>query len=65
MMTYLSTSDAAKLVNVDPATIWRWCAAHPGLAIRVGGRFRLDPRKIKLIAEGVPLAKAAGDVGPR
>ena len=56
---YTSTSIAAAEAGVSRVTLWRWCQAHPGLAIRVGGRTRPDLRKIRLIASGVPLAEAA------
>ncbi len=59
LIATVSTTDIARSLGLSRVTVWRWCTEHPGLAIRIGGRFRPDPRKFALIAKGIPLADAA------
>lgn len=59
---YCSTSEGAEIVGKNPATVWHWCRRYPGLAIKVGGRYRINRAAILNVARGVPLDQAAADV---
>ena len=50
---WLTPNQAAIEADVTPATVRRWCAARPGLARRVMGRWRVDPDALaRLLAGG-------------
>ena len=51
-MAYLTTSKAAQEAAVAHSTIHFWIGKYPGLACKVGGRWRLDPDRLQRILDG-------------
>ena len=60
----LTPPQAADLIEArtghrpSPTTVWRWCQAFPGLAVRIGDRHLLKPAAVEMIAAGTPIAVA-------
>ena len=51
-MAYLTTATAAHQADVHCNTILCWIEKYPGLARKVGGRWRLDPDRLQRILDG-------------
>ncbi|MFA6767881.1 MAG: helix-turn-helix domain-containing protein [Parabacteroides sp.] len=49
---YLSTKEAARFLDIDPSTLWKWGKAGYLVPIRVGGKKRYKLSDIKKIYEG-------------
>lgn len=52
MEDWINTVDAAKIAKVTRATVVLWCKRLPGVGIRVGGRWRVDPDVLEDIVCG-------------
>lgn len=49
----------ARIVRRDHSTAWRWVQKHPGLALKIGGRYEAYLPAAQAIASGTPLDQAA------
>lgn len=49
---WLSPQAAAEIAGVDPRTVVRWTARYPALAVRVGGRWRIDADALRALLRG-------------
>lgn len=50
--TYITTTAAARQADVVPQTVLYWIQRYPGLARKIGGRWRLDPTQFQRILDG-------------
>ena len=57
-------SDAAKAANVTHRSVLCWCHRYPGLARKIGGRWRIDTAAFDLLMRGLPIGEGA-DVNAR
>lgn len=48
---FLGTAEAARRARVAGITINGWCKRY-GIGVKVGGRWRIDPVKLKEVLEG-------------
>lgn len=54
MQRLLTTSEAARLLNVDPATVWRWSERgklRPVMRIGHANARLFDPNEVRQVAE--------------
>lgn len=58
---FVTTSEAARLAGITPQGMRLWYHRYPGLAHRVGGRWRVDTSALSNILNGTPL-DGAGDI---
>lgn len=56
---YLTPADLADKAQVSDQATYVWLAQHPGLGMKVGGRWRIRPEVADAIVAGRPLAEAA------
>jgi hypothetical protein len=40
----------------------RWCIKHPGIGVRIGGRWRISKQAVEYIKRGLPLDEVAARV---
>ena len=59
MNDYLTTTKAAKRLNINPATVRRWVRKYPAIGCRIGGWWHVNPAAIDAISRGVPLDEVA------
>jgi len=59
MAHLLSPSAAAKPTPKSPATLRRWARKYPGVGIKVGGTWMIDPAAVRHVLEGRPLSDLA------
>ena len=57
--TKLSLSEVALQAGVSRPTLYRWFAQYPGLAVKVGGRYYVDPDAWAAFLAGRPVARAS------
>ena len=62
---YLTPPQAAQKADVCPQTATRWCRRIPGLAVRVAGRWRVDPGALDRLLTGQLGLVGGDDVRPR
>lgn len=49
---FITPPAAARIADVTPQTATRWCRSIPGLAVRVAGRWRVDPAALDRVLAG-------------
>jgi putative resolvase len=49
MRDYITPPEAAKLLDVTKATLYRWIEAGQMKAHRIGGRWRIPPQEVERI----------------
>ena len=52
MSKWITTSEAASKAFVNRMTVVLWCKKYPGLAKKVGGRWRVDEKVLDSMVEG-------------
>lgn len=48
---YLTGPEAAERAGVSGTTIYTWCYEY-GIGIKVGGRWRIDPKELGKVLDG-------------
>lgn len=48
---------AAEQAGLTPRGIRRWCRRYPGLARKIGGRWRIDTATLDLLMRGLPIGE--------
>jgi hypothetical protein len=56
---FLTPRDLADRALVSDQAAYVWLTKHPGLGLKVAGRWRIRPEVADAIAAGTPLAEAA------
>ena len=52
MRDYLIPKEAAEKAKVTEPTIINWCERYEGLGIKVGGRWRINPKMLDKVLDG-------------
>lgn len=56
---YLTPAQAAALAGVKARCLHTWCHRYPGLALKVGGRWRVNPAAMDRLLMGQPVSESA------
>ena len=56
---YLTPAELADKAQVSDQATYVWLVQHPGLGVKVAGRWRIRPEVADAIAAGTPLVEAA------
>jgi hypothetical protein len=56
---YVTPRDLADRALVSDQAAYVWLTKHPGLGLKVAGRWRIRPEVADAIVAGLPLAEAA------
>ena len=56
---YLTPTQAAAIVGVKARCLQTWCYRYPGLALKVGGRWRVNPAAMDRLLMGQPVSESA------
>ncbi len=54
---WLTSEEAASIAGITRVGLLRWYDRHPGLAHKVGSRWRIDPAVLVSVLSGAPLPK--------
>ena len=54
-----SAAALARQHGVPTTTLYRWLTRYPGLAVKVGGRYYVDPDAWAAFLAGRPVARAS------
>ena len=57
--TRLSAAALARRHDIPTTTLYRWFARYPGLGVKVGGRWRVDPGRLSRLLAGERLPRRA------
>jgi hypothetical protein len=57
--SYTKPSEAALAADVTHRSLNNWCRRYPGLARKVGGRWRIDPAAFDRLIRGESIGKGA------
>jgi hypothetical protein len=60
-LDFLTPSEAALRARVTARCVTSWCYRVPGLAVRVMGRWRVDPAALDRLLRGQMPLSAGGD----
>jgi hypothetical protein len=52
---YKNPLEAALVAGVTQRCVNNWCHRYPGLAIRIGGRWRINPAAFDRLMRGLPV----------
>ena len=56
---YKTPMEAAKTASVTTRCVGNWCRRYPGLARKIGGRWRIDTAAFDLLMRGLPIGERA------
>jgi hypothetical protein len=58
---FKTPDEAAQAASVTARTLVSWCHRYPGLAHKIGGRWRVNPAALNRLLCGLPISEGAND----